>query len=273
MSPDLNSQVIRTIDNSVVFDQFEAYINPSICSDELTASTGYQSQTGSFSGFRHFYFIVNSSLGNKKKRGLGAAIYSSQEGPLISENRLSISYWNKINISTHWFITGGIRAGIINKSLSSTKSTAGANIFVPDISVGTSLNGKQTRVSFSINQIGNIIKTPLTQSIKYQQFITFSAEQSFKLSAGISTRINAQYLHIPKINDNYHATSTLLFNDLYGIGLGAGNSGILCSVVINKVKIKNNILQMTFGTKVPFLNANHISVIPYHIHLNYFFSK
>ena len=95
------------------------------------------------------------SIGKSKNNGIGASLYSFQEGQLILENRLKGSYWKKIDLNDKIIIVAGGQVGLINTSIKATKSTAGSNDWTPNLDFGLTFKTKTSVVAVSINQLSN----------------------------------------------------------------------------------------------------------------------
>ena len=99
----VKAQGVKLVSPTVLFEEVYAYNNASYLETADGIHLGNQSQFGAFSEIKLFYGFGSYAFGNNKTQGLGLAIYSLQEGPLISENRLKASFWKKIKLKRKLF--------------------------------------------------------------------------------------------------------------------------------------------------------------------------
>lgn len=262
-----NGQGLKKPSSFVLFEDMNAYFNAALLEGNNQITLGSQNRLGAFSEIRELYAIGSASVFKNKTHGLGFALFSEQEGQLITENRLKVSYWKSIQLNPKLHLVFGGQLGLINTSLKGTFSTAGADTWSPDIDFGFKLKTKNIEIGSSVNQIGNLLVQPLSQQILFKQFYSFYAKYTFPINESIDLEnYAASYLFI---NPSYHLKSQLVFNKAYGVGAGIGNQGFLISAFYKTDKILNNFLEIKMAYQNP-INEFYSSIFQvFQIQLSY----
>lgn len=266
------AQGIKTPTTMVLFEQVAAYNNASLLEKNDAFQVGTQGQFGTFSAIRTLYGFGSSSFGNKTTNGLGIAFYSFQEGELIAENRLKISYWKRIELNKHTQLIAGAQAGLINTAYQATRSTAGASTFTPNFDFGVTLKNNNTTISASINQLSNASTTPLTQTSSFKTFYTTLIAQKMNLSETYTVDFYGYYQVIPIISSLIEAKANLSYQEQLQAGVGMGSNGILLSCGIIEIDQELLPLGLYFGYRIPLANSILHTFQPYQLHLSYLFN-
>lgn len=270
----INGQLIRTPENLTLFEKLEPYYAPSLYQKSPKLVIGSQGQTGAFSEFRQFYGYGGVHLNQNKSNGIAFGIFVSQEGMLISENRVDISYWNALKLSRKWNLSLSGKLGAINQNLGATKSTAGANSFSPNIGISVALSNEKTSISIALNQIGNFSVRPLMQEILYSQFLTSQITHTFLLSPDLNMNLFGNIRLAKNINQIAQAKMEFEFKEMIKPGAGINTSGIILSFSWDKIPLLGHDLEATFSSQIGlFRSLTPSSTSPYQIHLRYNLSK
>ena len=265
------AQGIKTTTSMVLFEQFAAYNNASLLEKNDALHLGSQGQFGAFSAIRTIYGFGSCSFGSKSNNGLGIAFYSFQEGELISENRVKLSYWKRIELNKTTQLISGGQAGLINTAYDATRSTAGANTFTPNFDFGVTLRKNNTSISASINQLSNASASPLTQTAVYKSFYTVLISQKIDLNEQYTADFYGYYHVIPNFQTTLEAKTNITHNELFQVGIGAGTNGVLFSCGIIELDSVLLPFGLTFGYRIPLSSSTLSAFQPYQIHLSYLF--
>jgi len=261
-------QGIRLPSQTVLFDQFSPYFNAALQENHQGLKAGTQVQTGAFSDFRQFYFLGSIALGKKKTNGIGLSFYSTQEGELISENRLKGSYWAKIKLNEKVSVIAGGELGLINLSLGATRSTPGSNSFSPDLDLGLAVEIEDFTFSASFNQIGSLSTIPLTQEISFQNFTTLFAEYYFTLNPYFDLNLYSYSFLIPNVNNQYQGKALLGYKETFYGGIDLGSNGLGSSFTWRGLPFDKKI-GISFAVQFPVFTSETSFFRPIQIHLDY----
>lgn len=267
------AQGVKSPTPMVLFEKATAYNNASLLEKNNGLHFGSQGQFGAFSAIRTIYGFGSIALGSKADNGLGFAIYSFQEGELLAENRLKISYWKRIELNPSTDIIAAGQAGLINASYKATRSTSGANTFTPNFDFGLTLRKENTSLSLSINQLSSPTASPLTQTNFYNTFYTAIVSHQLDLSAKVSLTGISNYYHTVSLKPIIEAKTNILYNELIETGAGFGSNGFLFSIGITQLSEDQLPLGLYFGYRLPLSNSILNTFQPYQIHLNYLLYK
>ena len=273
ISFNLFAQGIKIEQPTVLFEDFIAYSNASQLETLNGIVLGNQSQFGAFSEIKLFYTYGSMEIGKSKNNGIGASLYSFQEGQLILENRLKGSYWKKIDLNDKIIIVAGGQVGLINTSIKATKSTAGSNDWTPNLDFGLTFKTKTSVVAVSINQLSNAEAKPLTQIIRFQKFYTLFLSQKIKCNKNIYCTILGNVVAVRGLEDIYNLKSDFDFGDHFSAGIGIGSNGLLTSIGLNSIDILGQKLSLKFGYQYSFFKSVSSALQPLHIHIKYQFSN
>lgn len=222
-------QGVRIADPTVLFEQNIAYSNASQLETWGGWHLGNQSQFGAFSEIVIFYGFGSLPIGKNKTQGVGLGLYSSQEGELIAENRLKLSFWKKIALNDRLDLIAGGQAGLINTSFKATRSTAGANAWTPNFDFGLTIKNKFSSLAVSINQLNNPNVQPLTQAIAFKNFWTFLVSHSIRLNENLQLNMFGYGLLVDVLPNIYQVKAMLDIEEKFNVGLGGGTEGVVVS--------------------------------------------
>jgi hypothetical protein len=265
------AQGIKTPSSSVLFERIAPYSNPSLNRNKSSVAIGTENQIGPFSEIRMFYGFGNLLL--KKNKHIGFALYSMQEGPLISENRIKANYVYKLKLGREVFLKAAGQFELINISLGATPSTAGANSYTPSLDFGFNLIHKTSNLGISMNQLNNAEASPLSQLTVFKRFFDIYGLHKIDLLNRNFIDINLHSRLLQKDNNIYEGKASYIYQENYSIGIGASNYGLIASIGLVAFPLGKNNADLLLGYRHPTFNATNSSFQPFHIHLGYTFDK
>lgn len=261
-------QAVRTPVTTILFGKLGNHYNASTFPDRGQAYVGNQSLIGAFSEIRVFYAHGDIPILKDKKSSLGLTLYSEQEGELIGEYRMKLGFSTRVDLNEKWSLSGGTHIGAINNFLGATYSVGGGSDWSPDLDLGLSLSGKSTKISSSVNQVLNGTSNPLGQELLFERYITFNAEQDFKLNQNFALKWSGGAWLVKTNRSQFNSIVELSYLDRWMIGGGYGTNGTIVTGGVQNIEISNMNLEILMAYQSPSFTKTSVAYRPVQIHLN-----